>query len=347
MDKNWISVDVWIRPVFPDSVTFVDTCLPFGLRSAPKLFNILADLLAWIIEQHGVQPLLHYLDDYLTMGPPHSYTCQQNLDTIKQICDILGVPLALENVEGPTTCLSFLGITLDTTAMEARLPPEKLQRLRLLVTEWTKKSKATKRSILSLVGQLQHAAKVVRQGRTFVSRIYKTAAKVKKLDFYTRLNHEFQSDLRWWDTFLYQWNGLSLLRWSTGQQRPDITIQTDASGSWGCGAFYHGQWLQWQWSQEWTSIGIMAKELTPIILSCAVWGKLLWRQKVLFQCDNSSVVASIQKGSCKDSQVMHLLRILSFFTAYYDIELIAAHIPGVANATADHLSRNNLLLFFS
>ena len=90
----------------------------------------------------------------------------------------------------------------------------------------------------------------------------------------------------------------------------------------------------------------MAKELFPIILSCAVWGKLLWRQKVLFQCDSSSVVTSIQKGSCKDSQVMHLLRILSFFSAYYDIELIAAHIPGVANATADHLSRNNLLLFF-
>lgn len=27
---------------------FIDTCLPFGLRSAPKLFNILADLLEWI-----------------------------------------------------------------------------------------------------------------------------------------------------------------------------------------------------------------------------------------------------------------------------------------------------------
>ena len=48
---------------------FMDTCLPFGLRSAPKLFNILADLLAWIIEQHGVQPLLRCLDDFLTIGP--------------------------------------------------------------------------------------------------------------------------------------------------------------------------------------------------------------------------------------------------------------------------------------
>ena len=39
---------------------FIDMCLPFGLRSAPKLFNILAEFLAWILKQQGVAPLLHY-----------------------------------------------------------------------------------------------------------------------------------------------------------------------------------------------------------------------------------------------------------------------------------------------
>ena len=57
--------------------------------------------------------------------------------------------------------------------------------------------KATKRDILSLVGLLQHASKVVRPGRFFVSRMYSTAAKVKELDFYTKLNKEFRSDLIW------------------------------------------------------------------------------------------------------------------------------------------------------
>ncbi|XP_065917618.1 uncharacterized protein [Dysidea avara] len=33
---------------------FVDTCLPFRLRSAPKLFNVLADLLSWVLEQQMV-----------------------------------------------------------------------------------------------------------------------------------------------------------------------------------------------------------------------------------------------------------------------------------------------------
>jgi len=35
--------------------------------------------------------------------------------------------LAVEKIEGPTEVLTFLGITLDTHHMEARLPPTKLQ----------------------------------------------------------------------------------------------------------------------------------------------------------------------------------------------------------------------------
>ena len=112
------------------SGVFIDTCLPFGLRSSPKLFNILADLLAWILEHQGIHHLLHYLDDFLTMGKPQASECYSNLTTMKQVCQLLGVPLAAEKVEGPCTYLEFLGITLDTIRMEARLPEEKLSRLK-------------------------------------------------------------------------------------------------------------------------------------------------------------------------------------------------------------------------
>ena len=77
---------------------YLDSCLPFGLRSAPRLFNILADLLEWILQQEGVSVCLHYLDDFLTVDPPKSPVCQQNLDTIRQICEWLGIPLALDKV---------------------------------------------------------------------------------------------------------------------------------------------------------------------------------------------------------------------------------------------------------
>ena len=138
-----------------DQHIFIDKCLPFGLRSAPKLFNISVDLMSWILQQQQVTPVLHYLDDFLTMGPPQSPTCSNNLTVIKDICSILGIPLALEKVEGCSDSLTFLGITLDTQSMQARLPDDKLQRIRQQVGAWLspRKRKAIKREILSLVGR--------------------------------------------------------------------------------------------------------------------------------------------------------------------------------------------------
>ena len=326
---------------------FIDTCLPFGLRSAPKLFNTLADLLSWIIIQRGCTYLIHYLDDFLTMGPPSSPTCQHNLDLLKQTCEDLGVPLAMEKLEGPTTSLTFLGVVLDTAKSEIRLPEDKFLRIRQEVSSWLGKRRATKRQILSLVGLLQHATKVVRPGRSFVSRMYATAAKVKELDFYTRLGKEFRSDLTWWHTFLASWNGLSVLRSTHSPLPPDYIIQTDASGTWGCGAFFQGSWFQWQWPPDWAPISIMAKELVPILLSAVTWGPQLARSITLFQCDNLSLVTAISKGSSREPKVMQLLRCLWFFVAFFDIELRAEHIAGSNNFVADHLSRNNMQSFFS
>ena len=56
--------------------------------------------------------------------------------------------MALEKVEGPTTCLPFLGIIVDSDRMEARLPDDKLARVQGLLGTWLDKKKATKREIL-------------------------------------------------------------------------------------------------------------------------------------------------------------------------------------------------------
>ena len=47
---------------------YVDTALPFGLRSSPNIFIAVADGLAWAMMCNGVRELLHYLDDFLVFG---------------------------------------------------------------------------------------------------------------------------------------------------------------------------------------------------------------------------------------------------------------------------------------
>jgi len=108
------------------------------------LFNVLADLLSWKLTQKKVSPVLHYLDDFLTMGHSGSSTCAHNLATIKETCSTLIIPLALEKVKGPSHCLTFLGIILDTQKMVACLPEDKLLQIRSLLATWLSKKKVTK-----------------------------------------------------------------------------------------------------------------------------------------------------------------------------------------------------------
>ena len=154
-----------------DNQLYVDLALPFGLRSAPFIFNQFAEAWLWILHhRHGIRYLLHYLDDYLTAGAPNSQECHANLGSIRSSASSLGIPLALEKIEGPSTVLSFLGIELDTRLFVARLPPEKLSTLQSLLQSWSHKSVSRRQELESLLGHLHHAAKVVYPGRPFPSR---------------------------------------------------------------------------------------------------------------------------------------------------------------------------------
>ena len=104
---------------------FVDLALPFGLRSAPYIFNCVADLVEWIIlNKYSVADLMHYLDDFLTAGPPASEHCARNLQTSLAVCRLLGLPLHPNKCIGPSTRLVILGIELDSLEQSARLPAE-------------------------------------------------------------------------------------------------------------------------------------------------------------------------------------------------------------------------------
>ena len=61
-------------------------------------------------------------------------------------------------------------------------------------------------------------------------------------------------------------------------------------------------------------------------------------------CDNEAVVIVINSGYSRDSFLMHVLRCIFFFSATFDFNLTAAHIPGCYNTLADAISRNKHVL---
>ena len=142
--------------------TYVDGMLPFGLRSAPKIFMVVADALEWCIREAGVSEVDHYLDDFDTLGPAGSQMCRCNLDTVMSVCRQLGVAAG--------------------------------------------------------------------------------------------------------------WNGRALL---LRQTMDPMEFASDASGSWGCGAWSGSQWFQVEWPQD-GSKHITFKELAATVMALATWGRA-WR----------------------------------------------------------------------
>ena len=76
---------------------YINLRLLFGLRSSPYLFNHLADDFKWLLKNtYGIQDLMHYFDDYLTVGPAYSSVCVHNVKTILPVASQVGIALALQ-----------------------------------------------------------------------------------------------------------------------------------------------------------------------------------------------------------------------------------------------------------
>ena len=84
------------------------------------------------------------------------------------------------------------------------------------------------------------------------------------------------------------------------------------------------------------------KEVIPIVIGAAICGRQWTGKVILCQSDNAAVVAVINLGVSRDTEVMHLIRCLVFIAAKCNFIVTATHISGHRNNLADALSRNRL-----
>ena len=220
-DAGWLGLK-W------DGEVFVDTALPFGLRSAPKIFTAVADAFQWILIQAGVQLIFHYIDDFAVVGRTEK-ECRVAMETVNSLATDLGLPMEPSKTVGPVTKMTFLGIEIDTQVMELRLPEEKLGELKKLLVSWLRKKHCIKGDLESLAGKLQQACRVVRPGRCFMRHFYAAISVARQRRALIRVNKSIRADIWWWYTFMQEWNGVSLL-WNCGKQEVDEDVWTDASG---------------------------------------------------------------------------------------------------------------------
>ena len=92
--------DRWLLGLESEGSRFVDTTLPFGLRSAPKIFNAIADTAQFISTYEGIHYMTHYLDDFLILGQTEG-ECKEGLVLFQKICKKAGDPSSTRKNRGP------------------------------------------------------------------------------------------------------------------------------------------------------------------------------------------------------------------------------------------------------
>ena len=284
--------------------------------SAQLLFSAAADALEWAVKESRFEHVFHYIDDFVILGPPASAECERGLRCLHQMCKNLGVLLAEDKTEGPAARLTVLGIEFDSLAMVLRLPADKLQRLQSLLAEWHTRCSGRRGELESLVGIMQHASKAVATSWPLflapplrpagtdaeVQETLQSQAK-QRMPGGPRMVGLVQSALE---------RGASVLR-PVRESCPDVHFWSDASGPWGCGAV----WFQVAWDLlPIASASIPSKEVSPIVVAGAIWGRQWKGAMVCDHCDNAAVVAVINSGRAKDPLLAHQLRALFYVCAF-------------------------------
>jgi len=324
---------------------FFDRFLPFGLRSSPRWFELFATAFQWILQFHGnIRNILHYLDDYIIGGPARSLVCSRDTEIMLMFCQSLGWQVNMDKREGPATQITFLGAIVDSILMEARISPERVKTISEALAGWAERDACTKRELQSLIGVLSFASKVVRAGRAFLQRMLnlcrgqdQSPAKL------IPLSADFQRDIKWWRTFISEWNGRSLLPtdWTSATS---LMLETDAA-DFGAGAFYKSHWFSHPWSDTEKAFHINVRELLALTLAAATWGHLWAGKQVTFFCDNLVVVQAVSSFASRNDDSMDLIRSLFMIAARFDFNFRVLHIAGLDNSRADALSRGQMLEF--
>ena len=92
-------------------------------------------MIAWAFHVRGIHSQIHYLMTFSSWLLRGLAWPRSNLDRALATLDYLGFPVSWNKIEGPSTRITFLGILVDMTSFELRLPDTKLVILKELNQE--------------------------------------------------------------------------------------------------------------------------------------------------------------------------------------------------------------------
>jgi hypothetical protein len=284
-------------------------------------------------------------DEYIDDGLGHGYkrgTVRAWFEyaTYLTLCDVWGLPVNLapsKSVPPSTACL-VLGLMIDTVTMRVSLPELRLSRLKDYLNTWAEKDSATNREVQELIGQLQFACNATQNGHSFLRRLIDQVKGCKFLDDAIQLGFDAKQEIKVWQQFLPEWNGVSLIIDPLPVEAHQILLEMDACKTDG-GAAFGTRWFFFEWREEELPWHISIKEFYMAVSVAITFSGEFKGKTIRLQSDNAATVALLNTGRSTDPVMMRLYRELLFHSIRHSFRFTGVWIAGKRNTLGDAISR--------
>ncbi len=367
------------RLVGKHRLVFVNSRFPFGLRSAPAVFEAVAQTVRQIARfMFNVTLSVGYLDDVLILQTSKA-RCEDDLAIYMAVLRMIGLaPQLAKCSTEAVTKLDFLGIDIDTIKQEVSMPELRIQRMKEILDEWAGRTSCTRVELESLIGTMQHMTKGVPAGRMFLRRAIdllwdkgprrnemsedltgmpygvdaegceytvvgeSSAVSPKKRHpgRVYRLTTEFHLDIQWWRDNMVKFNHQGFpFLTDCPPECMELELATDASDV-GFGGRFGNEWFAYAWEHDENELFTIAyRELFAVVVAVCTWGHLFRGKIIHFWNDNTNTILAAKKATTRDPQMMHLLRALHSLCVDFQMHVWFDYINTKDNSIADALSR--------
>ena len=312
--------------------------LCFGLSTAPQVFTrVFAAVSAWA-HARGIR-LLRYLDDWLVLSSSEK-KAKESIRELLSICRTLGIVInEMKSDLVPSQSAKYLGMTIDTGAGKVFPSLARVEKFLTVAERFCSMQSPPAQLWQVVLGHLASLERLVPHGRLRMRSLQwhlksQWSPESDPPSLPVALPEEARRDLSWWMVRDHLLVGVRF-----GTPAPDLHLYSDASSS-GWGAHLLDQNVSGVWSAQEKLLHINLLEMKAMFLALQAFQEVVSGHHVTAMCDNSTVVAYVNKQGGTVSRPLCLLtsRLLRW-TESFDVHLEARYLPGESNVLADVLSR--------
>lgn len=321
-----------------ENVRYWFNSIPFGLTSSPRIFSkVLRPVIIWL-RSRGLR-ITSYLDDIFICDQSPSLLSSSVDLALDTLSDLGFKPNLKKSKLSPSRDLLHLGYLWDTISMTISLPPEKINKTKVLANHLLSLEKVSLRDISSFLGLVISHSNGLDNGSLHFRKIQlQFVAKFKSCSSWDScycLSPAARNELFWWS------QDFPCVPVSLSDSLPDLTMHCDASLSgWGC-TLSSGHVASGEWSNSEKSFHINYLELKAIFFGLKCFSELIKNKYLQIFSDNTTSVSYINKrGGTHSSYLCSLAITIWEFSYSIGTKITASHIAGTSNSTADFYSRH-------